>query len=157
MAGNVPTGAQPQEAAPPPTAPLTLFPAELCWLCSQRGCSPSHGDINIPHSFSASQTSCKAASEGRGKDTFELLPQSPFSGSQKQGRAFSQTAAAKAHPGALEIFGAGSSHVSMPGLAELTSWTVEEQGLFSGFKRGNYFSARPSQASSTHHLTMGYI
>lgn len=152
MAGNVPTGAQPQEAAPPPTALLTLFHAELCWLYSQRGCSPSHGDINTPHSFSASQTSCKNASEGRGKDTHELLPQSCFSGSQKQGRAFLQTAAAKAHPGVLEGIGVGPATSPCPGsTAKLTNWSVEEQGLLSGFKRGNYFSARPSQASSTRH------
>lgn len=128
-----------------------LFPAKRCWLYSQWGCSPSHGDINIPHSFSASQMSCKAAIKGRGKDTSELLSQS-LSGSQKEGRASSQTAAAKAHPGVLGGFGVGPATSPHPGgVAKLTRWSVEEQGLLSGFKTGNYFSARPSQASSTRH------
>lgn len=47
---------------------------DLGWLCSQWGCSPSHGDINIPHSFSASQMSCKAASEGRGRTPRSSCP-----------------------------------------------------------------------------------
>ena len=110
-----------------------------------------------PCSFSASRIGGKAASKGRGKDIpSDPLPQLLFSGSQKQGRArpspVAAKAAARAHPGVLGGIGSGSGHVSSLGCtAKLTSWSVEEQGLFSGFKQGNYFSARPSQASSTHH------
>ena len=51
-----------------------------------------------------------------------------------------------------ETSGADLATSPCPGCtAKVTSWSVEEQGLFSGFKKGNYFSARPSQASSTPH------
>lgn len=95
--------------------------------------------------------SSQAASEGRGKDTFELLPWSLFSGSQKLDRAFPQTAAAKVHPGVLALGVGPATSPCLGSATKLTSWSAEEQELLWGFKRGNYFSARPSQASSTCH------
>lgn len=127
----------------PCRALLPLFPVWMLTLPR---------DINITHSFSASQMSCEAASKGRGNGTFELLPQCLSSGSQKQGRAFPQLQQRRLTQGCWKALRVDPATSPCPGgTAKLTSWSVEEQGLLSGFKRGNYFCARPSQPSSTRH------
>lgn len=69
---------------------------------------------------------------------------------QSPSLACSGKSAARADPGMLGGI-LGPATFPCPGCtANVTSWSVEEQELFSGFKRGNYFPARPSQASSTH-------
>lgn len=143
---STPRGSTTTRSTPDPLPCRALLPLFPVWMLTLPR------DINITHSFSASQMSCEAASKGRGNGTFELLPQCLSSGSQKQGRAFPQLQQQRLTQGCWKALRVDPATSPCPGgMAKLTSWSVEEQGLLSGFKRGNYFCARPSQPSSTRH------